>query len=127
MSIKRTLDSAGVSLQRTKTWKESNDLTSRFKKHIKELYNTDYNKFAWVICVDEFEPIEVRPCGGQNWCPKKHPDRQPVTYTRKHGVWHLIAAYNLKEDRMYSTLQKRKTNKGFLQFLKKLRCKYDSK
>lgn len=77
--------------------------------------------------MDEFGPIEVRPCAGQNWCPKKHPDRQPATYTRKHGVRHLIAAYDLKEDKMYGTLQKRKTNKEFLQFLKQLRRKYDSK
>lgn len=66
--------------------------------------------------MDEFRPIEVRPCAGQNWCSKKHPDRQPATYTRKHGVRYLIAAYDLKKDKMYGTLQKRKTNKEFLQF-----------
>jgi hypothetical protein len=35
-------------------------LIFRLKKHIRELYNTDYKEHARVICVDEFGSIEVR-------------------------------------------------------------------
>ncbi len=101
------------------------NLISRLKKHIKELYNTNYGKHAKVICVNEFGPIEVRPCAGQNWCPKKKPDRQPATYTRTHGIRHLLAAYDLKDDKLYGTVQKHKTNEEFLQFLKQLRTPQD--
>ncbi len=68
--------------------------------------------------------MEVRPIHGQSWKPKSKPDRLPSTYTRKHGVRHLFAAYDIAADKMYARIRKRKTHKQFIDFLRQLRRKY---
>jgi transposase len=69
--------------------------------------------------LDEFGPLEVRPQLGENWVVK--PDRIPATYTRKHGVRHLIASLDLKTNKLYGHIKKRKRWHELLQFLKYIR------
>jgi transposase len=69
--------------------------------------------------LDEFGPLEVRPQIGENWVVK--PDRIPATYTRKHGVRHLIASLDLKTNKLYGHIKKRKRWHELLQFLKYIR------
>lgn len=79
----------------------SNPMTpnSKRKKRIESLYNHSPQD-GWVICVDEFgSPLEVRPY--RDWRKEKKPKRLPADYTRKHGVRHLFAAYDLKSDKLY--------------------------
>lgn len=71
--------------------------------------------------------MEIRPIAGQCWAEKRKPDRQPATYTRTQGVRHLLAAYDLKDDKLYAHNKARKTHKEFLQFLKILRRRYSRK
>jgi transposase len=66
----------------------------------------------------------VRPQKGSNWAKEKHPDRVPATYHRGQGVKHLLAAYDLAQDRMYAHMKEHKTNVEFLAFLKYLRSLY---
>jgi len=54
-----------------------------------------------VICFDEFGPLEIRPYTGQNRAKKKQPNRLPAHYCCLHGVKHLLAAYDLKKDKLY--------------------------
>ena len=50
-----------VSLQRTKTWKESNDSAFESKtKRLKRLYRA-IPKSSHVVCLDEFGSLELRP------------------------------------------------------------------
>jgi transposase len=49
-----------------------------------------------------------------------------ATYTRKAGVRHLFAAYELGEDKMYGHIKPRKTRAGFLEFCRYLRSLYPS-
>ncbi|MCM3274133.1 IS630 family transposase [Paenibacillus elgii] len=77
-----------------------------------------------MICVDEFGPLEVRPYPGKDWRKEKKPKRLPADYTRKHGVRHLFAAYDLKSDKLYGHNRRQKTSRDFLLFLQVLRRRY---
>lgn len=74
--------------------------------------------------MDEFGPLEIRPVGGATWAKQKHPNRQPATYTRKHGVRHLLAAYDLQADRLIGQIKPRKRHQEFLAFLNYIRKRY---
>ncbi len=54
----------------------------------------------------------------------KKSKRLPADYTRKHGVRHLLVAYDLKSDKLYGHNRKQKTSRDFLWFLKVLRRRY---
>jgi len=59
----------------------------------------------------------------------KEPGRAPrprtrATYTRKAGVRHLFAAYELGEDKLYGHIKPRKTRARFLEFCRYLRSLY---
>jgi transposase len=79
-----------------------------------------------VICVDEFGPLNLQPHPGHQWALAGGGGAQPrrrrrATYTRRQGVRHLLAGYDLSTDRLYGHI---KTNKGrteFLAFLRYLR------
>lgn len=77
-----------------------------------------------MICVDEFGPLEIRPYAGTCWAPNKAPQRLPATYTRPHGVRHLLAGYDLISDRLFGVVRHRKRWKEFLGFLKIIRRRY---
>lgn len=77
-----------------------------------------------IVCVDEFGPLEIRPYSGTCWAPSKKPQRLPATYTRRHGVQHLLAGYDLKSDRLFGVIRHRKRSKEFLSFLKIIRRRY---
>jgi len=80
-----------------------------------------------VICVDEFGPLELRPHGGSSWQARGRPHRQRATYSRKHGVRHLIAAYDVGTGRLWGHFKKRKRAQDFLSFLKAIRRQYSGR
>jgi hypothetical protein len=47
-----------------------------------------------------------------------------ATYTRTAGVRHLLAAYELGEDKLYGHIKPRKTRARFLEFCRYLRSLY---
>jgi transposase len=56
------------------------------------------------ICLDEFGPLNLQPqSGGKAWAPLKKPRRIRATYTRPHGVRHMLGAYDVTHDRLYGT------------------------
>ncbi len=50
--------------------------------------------------------------------------RRRATYTRPHGVRHLLAAYDLATDKLYGHIKTRKDRSQFLAFIKYLRGLY---
>jgi len=68
--------------------------------------------------------LEIRPYPGTCWAPAREPQRLPATYTRSFGVRHLIAGYDLKTDRLFGIIRRRKRSKEFLNFLKIVRRRY---
>jgi transposase len=128
----------GVSFQAVKTWKESNDPDFEAKKNrILELYDIADGKIepahsdpTVVICVDEFGPLNLQPHAGRQWAAVggKHADphrarrrRRRATFTRPHGVRHLLAGYDLSTDRLYGHIKVRKGRSEFLAFVRYLR------
>jgi transposase len=59
--------------------------------------------------------------GGGGVRPRR---RRRSTYTRPHGVRHLLAAYDLSRDKLYGHIKHRKRRGEFLVFLRYLRRLY---
>ena len=115
----------GVRWRRTKTWKESKD-PEFVRKHrrIKRLYRGRPHR-GRRICVDEFGPLNLLPRAGRCLTGKgKDVERHRATYSRKGGVRHLLAAYDLESDKLLGRFYARKTWEQFLDFLKWLRRRY---
>ncbi|SDM69665.1 DDE superfamily endonuclease [Geodermatophilus siccatus] len=83
-----------------------------------------------VICCDEFGPLNLQPHPGKQWAPqavgrgdqcRPRRRRRRATYTRPHGVRHLIAGYDLSTDRLYGHVKARKGRTEFLAFCRYLR------
>jgi transposase len=135
----------GVSFQVIKTWKQSNDPDFEAKKNrVLELYEIADGKAkpkrgdpAVVFCMDEFGPLNLLPRPGKQWTPmavKGGSDadgsprrrRRRATYTRTKGVRHLMAAYDLNEDKIYGHIKLKKDRTTFLEFCRYLRTLYPS-
>jgi transposase len=135
--LRRVLREEGVSFQRLKTWKHSTDPDFAAKQQrVLQLYAIAdaHTRPATgdpqvVICVDEFGPLNLRPHPGRQWAlqggsgqpPRR---RQRATYTRPHGVRHLLCAYDLHRNRLYGHIKRRKGRVEFLAFLRYLRSLY---
>ena len=131
----------GVSFQVIKTFKQSNDPDFEAKKNrILELYaiadgtvEAGEDDPTVIICVDEFGPLNLQPHPGKQWAPtaagKGHVDaprrrRRRATYTRPHGVRHMMGAYDLSRDRLYGHIVPKKDRTAFLRFLRYIRSWY---
>ena len=62
-----------------------------------------------IICMDEFGPLNLQPHPGRQWAPaaagsgeqnRPRRRRRRATYTRPHGVRHLMAALDLSRDKL---------------------------
>ena len=131
----------GVTFQRLKTWKACKDPRYAAKKaRVEQLYAIADREVTpqagdpeVIFCVDEFGPLNLQPRAGRHWAAVggkgKEPGRAPrprlrATYTRKAGVRHLFAAYELGEDKLYGHIKPRKTRGRFLEFCRYLRSLY---
>jgi transposase len=131
----------GVTFQRLKTWKTSKDPRYQQKKaRVEQLYAIADRETPSgdgdpevVFCVDEFGPLNLQPRPGRQWAAVsgkgKEPGREPrprmrATYHRTEGVRHLLAAYELGEDKLFGHVKPRKTRTRFLEFCRYLRSLY---
>lgn len=76
------------------------------------------------ISFDEFGPLEIRPQAGRSYRPRGHPDRWPATYTRRRGVQHWLAFYDVHADKLWGYMRPRKRSREFLGALKQMRRRY---
>jgi transposase len=129
----------GVSFQVIKTWKQSNDPDFETKKNrVLELYDIADGKAkprrgdpTVVICFDEFGPLNLFPRPGKQWAPmivegtrSTGRRRRRATFTRFGGVRHLLAAYDLNQDKIYGHIKTTKDRTTFLEFCRYLRSLY---
>ena len=131
----------GVTFQRLKTWKGSKDPRYAAKKaRIEQLYAIADREVTpqpgdpeVIFCADEFGPLNVQPRPGRQWAAVSGKGREPgraprprmrATYTRTAGVRHLLAAYELGEDKLFGHIKPRKTWARFLEFCRYLRSLY---
>jgi transposase len=139
--LRALLREEGVSFQRLKTWKASGDPDYAVKKaRVEHLYAIadrevvpEAGEPEVVFCMDEFGPLNLQPRPGRQWAAVsgkgKEPGRAPrprmrATYTRTEGVRHLLAAYDLHENKLYGHVKPRKTRVRFLEFCRYVRSLY---
>jgi transposase len=126
--LRRVLQTLGITAQRTRTWKWSNDAMFDVKK--------DWVLAAYrgaeagtingvVVCFDECGPISLKPHAGSGWFPKGRPGRQRATYHRRHGVRKLLGAYDVGADMLWGWVEDRRvTGEVVLEFLADIRSRY---
>ena len=82
--LRQILAARGVTFQRTKTWKESNDPERDAKlDRIEEVLGAFPQRcFAF----DEFGPLTIRPVAGAGWALAGRPPLIAANYHKAHGV-----------------------------------------
>jgi transposase len=131
--LRQLLREEGVSFQALRTWKRSNDPEFEAKKNrILELYEiadglTDPGPDdpKVVICLDEFGPLNLQPQpGGKAWAPRAKPRRIRATYTRPHGVRHLLCSLDVGSDLLTGEVAEHKTRVEFITLCNTVRARY---
>ena len=125
--LRRLLNKMGITAQRTRTWKRSNDPLYENKKQ----WGRGADKAAEagtldgvLVSFDECGPISLKPTRAG---PVRHQTagRQRATYKRNNGVRKLLGAYDVGADRLWGRLEARSVNaKVVLEFLKDIRRRY---
>ena len=125
----------GVTFQRIKTWRLQGPGLCGQESPGRALYAIAdrevvlaRGRTAGDLLVDEFGPLNLQPRPGRQWAAvsgkNAEAGREPrmrATYTRTEGVRHLLAAYELGEDKLFGHIKPRKTRAQFLEF-----CRYPS-
>lgn len=139
--LRALLRDEDVSFQAVKTFKASTDPDYDAKTaRVLELYAIADGLVApgpddptVVFCMDEFGPLNLQPHPGKQWAPAARGPGDPAaprrrrrraTYTRPHGVRHLLAALDLSRDKLYGHITSRKGRTQFLAFCRYLRSLY---
>ena len=82
-TVRQTLISAGLSHQRTRSWKWSPDPEFQAKaERVLGLYR-ECPPDGVVVCFDEMGPIQLIPHQGSGWATQKRPERLRATYSKK--------------------------------------------
>ncbi len=123
-SIRRILDEEGVSYQRLKTWKESNDPHYEAKKDLVWALVHDPPPRCRVISIDEFGPITCEPQPGRGWAQRGHPRRRRGNYHKRQGVAYWLGFYDLETDQLYGRFSHRKRIGDILTVLRAMRHQY---
>ena len=126
--LRRLLNKMGITAQRTRTWKWSNDPLYELKKQwvlgaykAAEAGTLD----GVLVSFDECGPISLKPHPGRGWFARKRPARQRATYKKNKGVRKLLGAYDVGADRLWGRLEARSVNATVvLAFLKDIRRRY---
>jgi transposase len=126
--LRRLLGSMGITAQRTRTWKWSNDPLFEVKKswvlaayQAAEAGTLD----GVVVSFDECGPISLKPHAGSGWFPAGRPARQRATYHRHSGTRKLLGAYDVGADRLWGHVESRPVTGGVVwEFLRDIRRRY---
>jgi transposase len=118
----RVLAEAGLSFQRTRTWKASPDPDYEPKAaRVLELKACPPPDGGHVIAFDQMGPISLKPTAGAGWAARKRPERQRATYNKRHGTRYVFGAYDLHQDRLRVRLRHRRRGSDNLQFMAQIR------
>lgn len=126
--LRRMLQLMGITAQRTRTWKWSNDPLFEEKKGwtLAAYKGAEAGTLdGVVVSFDECGPISLKPHAGSGWFAKGKPARQRATYNRHSGTRKFMGAYDVGADQFWGHLEDRRvTGDVTLAFLKKIRRRY---
>ena len=123
-ALRQLLIDAGLSHQRTRSWKWSPDLEFAEKsERVLSLYRAKPEDGV-VVCFDEMGPIQLIPHHGSGWAPIKRCERLRATYSKKLGVRYLFASYDVHADRLHGRLRIHKNAGEVLGFYRQIRMRY---
>ena len=126
-ALRQTLRAAGLSHQRTRSWKWSPDCDFAAKaERVLGLYRC-CPEDGVVVCFDEMGPIQLIPHHGSGWAQHKRPERLRATYSKRNGVRYLFGAYDVHADRLHGRLRAHKNGGEVLAFYRQIRMRYDPK
>lgn len=126
-TLRQTLRGAGLSHQRTRSWKWSPDPDFAEKaQRVLGLYRTKPDDGV-VVCFDEMGPIQLIPHHGSGWAQTRRPERLRATYSKRNGVRYLFGAYDVHADRLHGRLRAaaHKNSGEVLAFYRQIRMRYD--
>lgn len=120
----RILARNGISLQRTRSWKQSPDPDYEEKAaRILALYRQQ-PKEGVVISFDEKGPESLCPKHGRGWARRGRPERHRATYNRRQGIRYLVGALNVHADYLRIRARPRRNGASTLAFMKQIRLAY---
>jgi transposase len=123
-TLRQTLIAAGLSHQRTRSWKWSPDPDFTPKaERVLALYRAKPDDGV-VVCFDEMGPIQLIPHHGAGWAPAQRPERLRATYSKGNGVRYLFGAYDVHADRLHGRLRAHKNAAEVLGFYRQIRMRY---
>jgi transposase len=118
--LRQLLATHGVTFQRTKTWKESNDPDRDVKLDRIDQVINEYPDRTFAF--DEFGPLNIRPVGGSCWAPAGEPQRQAANYHKLHGVRQFHGCYSVGDDTLFGVVRRRKSAVNTLAALRSIRA-----
>jgi transposase len=124
-ALRQVLRGAGLSHQRTRSWKWSPDPHfSERAERLLSLYR-EPPEDGPVVCFDEMGPIQLIPHHGSGWAPEKLPERLRATFNKKGGTRYLYGALDVHDDRLIGRLRPREGEHEVVRFLQTIRMRYD--
>jgi transposase len=120
----RILARNGISLQRTRSWKQSPDPDYEAKAaRILALYREQPGNGV-VISFDEKGPESLCPKHGRGWARRGRPERHRASYNRRHGIRYLVGALDVHADYLRIRARPRRNGNSTLTFMKQIRLAY---
>jgi transposase len=120
----RILARAGLSFQRSRSWKASPDPDYQARAaRVLALYR-ERPENGVVISFDEMGPVSLCPHQGRGWARRRRPQRQRATYSRRHGVRYLVGALDVHADYLRIRPRPRRNGASTLTFMKTIRLAY---
>ncbi len=120
----RILARNGISLQRTRSWKQSPDPDYEAKaERVLALYRAQPENGV-VISFDEKGPESLCPKHGRGWARHGRPERHRATYNRRQGIRYLVGALDVHADYLRIRPRPRRNGASTLAFMKQIRFAY---
>jgi transposase len=123
----RLLAQAGLSFQRTRSWKASPDPDYQTRAaRVLELYAAAPFDGP-VISFDQMGPISLKPIQGAGWAKLTRPQRLRATYNRRHGIRYIFGALDVHRDRLYARMRPKRAGSDVLGFMRTIRLVYPAR
>ena len=120
----RILARNAISLQHTRSWKQSPDPDYEQKAARMLALYRERPQNGVVISFDEKGPESHCPRHGRGWARRGRPERHRATYTRRQGIRYLVGALAVHADYLRIRPRPRRNGNSTLTFMRQIRLAY---